>query len=101
MRRRFPRSARASATKSLKQETLEQGAPISYWAERRRRFLLTEFGGDDAEAHEVFDCLSTVALFGTGRRLDAVVRERLILSRGIAACWNRTSPIPRRAAYWS
>ena len=37
-------------------------------------FSQTEFIGDDVAPREVFDCLTTVALFGAGRRL-IVVRE--------------------------
>ncbi|HEY4310506.1 MAG TPA: DNA polymerase III subunit delta [Pirellulales bacterium] len=48
-------------------------------------FSLTEFTGDDVEAHQVFDCLSTVALFGGGRRLVVVRKADDFVSRNRAA----------------
>ncbi|HVU86892.1 MAG TPA: DNA polymerase III subunit delta [Pirellulales bacterium] len=44
-------------------------------------FSFSEFDGEDAEVHEVFDCLSTVALFGGGRRLVVVRKADDFVSR--------------------
>jgi DNA polymerase-3 subunit delta len=57
----------------LKQESLDH-LRSSVLGQDDGKFSLTEFVGDDALAPEVFDCLSTVALFGAGRRL-VIVRE--------------------------
>jgi len=57
----------------LKQESLDH-LRSSVLGQDDGEFSLTEFVGDDALAPEVFDCLSTVALFGAGRRL-VIVRE--------------------------
>ena len=57
----------------LKQESLEH-LRAAVLSEEDGEFSLSEFLGDDAQVSEVFDCLSTVALFGGGRRL-VVVRE--------------------------
>ncbi len=68
----------------LKRETLEQVRHFVL-GEEDADFSLTEFDGDDAEAHEVFDCLSTVALFGTGRRLVMVRKADDFVSRNRGA----------------
>jgi DNA polymerase III subunit delta len=74
----------------LKQESLDH-LRAAVLGDRDGEFSLTEFRGDEASAHEVFDCLSTVALFGSGRRLvilrdadDFVSRHRQTLEAYVA-----------------
>ncbi len=64
----------------LKQEVLEtlRGTVLS---EEDADFSYSEFNGESVEAHTVFDCLSTVALFGGGQRLVAVRKGDDFVSR--------------------
>ncbi len=64
----------------LKREILDQLRHFVLGAEDAD-FSLTEFEGDEAQAHEIFDCLSTVALFGAGRRLVVVRKADDFVSR--------------------
>jgi DNA polymerase-3 subunit delta len=57
----------------LKQESLD-ALRAAVLGDDEGEFSLTSFMGDDVEVHQVFDCLSTVALFGAGRRL-VIVRD--------------------------
>src|SRR5664279_4649404 len=52
----------------LKQESLD-ALRAAVLGDDEGEFSLTSFVGDDVEMHQVFDCLSTVALFGAGKRL--------------------------------
>jgi len=68
----------------LKQEVLES-LRATVLDQDDADFSFTEFNGESVEAHEVFDCLSTVALFGGGQRLVAVRKADEFVSRHRAA----------------
>ncbi|HEY2840866.1 MAG TPA: DNA polymerase III subunit delta [Pirellulales bacterium] len=71
----------------LKQESLDV-LRAAVLGDEEGEFSLTSFSGDDVEVHQVFDCLSTVALFGGGKRLVIVRDADDFVQRNRAALEN-------------